>query len=132
MKINMALLGLCCCANAMAESDLNQKAGIPTPSQTWLVLDDLAYYIYEDVTIDFDLKEVYALNNDVINCSQFNNDPPLDTGQFTLMTDTQDIGLVGEIDYDLGKKAIILTSQTDDLICEGAFEFDRIYIDDFD
>ena len=101
-------------------------------STTWLVLDDLAYHIYENVGVDFTNKEITAFNNDITNCLQTNNDPPLDSGVFTLLTDTQEIGLKGQVDYDLGRKAIILTSETEDLVCDGAFEFDRIYVDDFD
>ncbi|WP_154222704.1 hypothetical protein [Marinicella rhabdoformis] len=131
MKTKTFVLGLLACTFTHAAPSEHTE-GEPIASKNWLVLDDVAYLIYEDINIDFSNQEVLALNNDINNCTQFNSDPPFNTGLFTLVTDTQEIGLIGDVSYDLGRKAIILTSQTGDLICDGAFEFDRIYFGDFD
>lgn len=131
LKTKTIVLGLLACTFTCAAAS-EQIEGEPIASKNWLVLDDVAYLIYEDIDIDFSNQEVLALNNDINNCTQFNSDPPLNSSQFSLVTDSQEIGLVGNVTYDLRRKAIILNSQTADLICDGGFEFDRIYFGDFD
>lgn len=131
MKTLTALLVFASSSGSWASETIPQGTN-PIPIKTWLVLDDLAYHVYESITINPSTHEVIAVNNDINNCLQENSNPPLNSGTFTLVTDTQDIGLTGVIAFDPGRNALLLSSQTLDLICDGSFEFDRIYLNSFD
>lgn len=128
----LTALALLASSSSVWASETDPQGTDPTPIKTWLVLDDLAYHVYESIGINPSTHEVIAVNNNISNCLQENNSPPLNSGTFTLVTDTQDIGLTGDIVFDPGRSALLLSSQTQDLICQGAFEFDRIYINGYE
>lgn len=124
------LLMACSVANA------DENIGRANAGQLLIALDDLAYPATAPISYEITDRIIRLSGNELQNCQQeTTNDPPqpsTSTNQFSLETGSQSIGIDGAVNYDLKRKAIILTSLTDNLICDNSTLFDRIFIDDFD
>lgn len=97
-----------------------------------LVIDGFGYQISSDFLIDLSTQSLIVVQSSITNCVQQGNGmPPLNNANFTFTSNSEFIG-VDVIQYALGRNAIILSSESDDVLCDNATIFDRIFIDGFE
>jgi len=97
----------------------------PTP-----VLDGHAYQLTGDVTIDFSHQMIH-FDSDMIACSRANGEPPLDTQEWALATNTQFIGL-SRFSFNTTHNNLYLSSETVDVLCEHAVYVDTLFATGFE
>ena len=94
------------------------------------VLDGYAYQLNSDVTIDL-VNHNFIFDSNMLNCEQPNNDPPLDTALFAIITNNQFIG-INQFTYSISQERLYFSSETADLICDNGIYVDTFFMDGFE
>ena len=94
------------------------------------VLDGYAYQVNSDVTIDLENHNIIFESN-MLNCFQPNNNRPLDTVLFAIITNNQFIG-INHFTYNTNQDRIYFTSETSNLTCENGTFVDTLFYGDFE